>query len=352
MSKSPQRGSTLLSVVVLESRWAKIYTCSTDKYGVTESTVTKQWDPSAFLTDSNGERLLEEITRQVRSCWMGETVVDGVALTLPGTLSGSDIIVSSSRLGIRERCAVGQILTDALGVPCRAFHDVECLAVGENQQSPSTLEAAARSFVYVFADEGVGSKMLIDDETYVGAGVAGTLGRLTVQPDGSYFQALAARGPLEVYSSRPWVSENLVAMYLSEQDKRTIADETESRLEDTPFRRALRVAAAGDWRGLDYWHIADGVKNQDPIAMAVLEVAARYLGFAINSVITIIHPHRLILGGSMITEIPEFANQVIAYARRYSWPLAWNSTSVSVSYMGRQAQVYGATELWRRSSSH
>jgi predicted NBD/HSP70 family sugar kinase len=353
MGRALRKPSEQLTVIVLESRWAEVYSCMADSLGSIECTLFKRWDPSPYLTDASGARLLEEIGRQVRLSWHARPQKpSGVALTLPGTLDGSEAILSSRRLGIRETCAVAEELRSALEVPCRAFHDVECLAVGENRQSTRRSDVAGETFVYVFVDEGVGSKTLIDGKAFLGAGVAGTLGRLTVQPDGSYYQALAARGPLEVYSSRPWVSENLVSMYLSEHDKKAVPGHDEENLEDTRFRRALRAAAGGDWRGLDYAHIADGAANHDPIAAAVLEVAARYLGLAINSILTVLHPHRIVLGGAMITDIPEFANQVIGYARRYSWPLAWNSTDVSVSFLGRQAQVLGAMELWTRFLDH
>ena len=101
---------------------------------------------------------------------------------------------------------------------------------------------------------------------------------------------------------------------------------------------------------MSYEHIADGLDNRDPIAIAVLDVAARYLGFAINSIITILNPHRIVLGGKVLTDLPDFSDQVIAYARRYSWPLAWNSMEINHSLLGRMAQVYGAVALWSRAS--
>jgi len=342
-----------LTVVILESRQSTIQRCETDGSEVIKLGASEDWDSSKYLIDNDGRRLFEEIIRRVRSFWdKNPGPTEGVALTLPGTLADADTIISSSRLGIRDRVYVSQILSGGLGVPCKAFHDVECLAIGEDQQASRNANIATKTnntLVYIFAEEGIGSKIIINGTTYTGAGVAGLLGRLTVQPDGSYFRALAARGPLEVFSSRPWVSENLVGTYMSEQDKQGASPEA---LERTKFRRALRVAAGGDWRSIDYGHIADGIANQDPIAVSVLDVAARYLGFAINSVITILHPHRIVLGGAMFTRLPGFADQVTGYARRYSWPNAWNSITLTVSSLGRQAQVYGAVEMWVRTSLH
>ena len=52
-----------------------------------------------------------------------------------------------------------------------------------------------------------------------------------------------------------------------------------------------------------------------------------------------------------VTELPGFADDVIRYTRHYSWALAWNKTSITVSSLGRDAQVYGAVELWSRCSA-
>lgn len=350
-SVAPSKVESTLTVVVLERPRSLIHICKTNGPETRTFSTLTEWDPSPHLVDLDGRRLFEEIIRRVRSAWDEYgTSTTGVIVTLPGTLEGSETIVSSSRLGIRTRVPAAQIISAGLGVPCRLYHDVECLALGEDQYARSTggqgSISQGNTLTYIFAEEGVGSKTIIDAKTHLGAGVAGTLGRLTVQPDGSYYKALSARGPLEVFSSRPWISENLVAMYLSERDKNGA---TLPALEQSNFRRSLRVAASGDWSSIDYEYIADGIATQDPIAQSVLDVAARYLGFAINSVIAILHPHKIVLGGAVLTRLPGFVDHVIAYARSYSWPLAWNSTNIALSSLGRDAQIYGAIQLWAKT---
>lgn len=336
--ESRSQTSQSLAVVILEARTATVYLA--EHPGDAPQKVD-EWDPSQFLTDSDGRRLFEQVARRLRDTAVSVDVA-GVALSLPGTLSGADTIVSSSRLNIHEKVDVSTLMKDHLDTECYIFHDVECLAKGEALNLSET-SANAQTTVYIFIDEGVGSNILINGRPYIGAGVAGLLGRLTVQPDGSYYRALAARGSLEVFSSRPWVSENMVCLYLSERDK---IDRASRPVPDNAFRRALGVAAGtDDWHGLTYSHIAEGIETSDPIAVGVLEVAARYLGFALNCVITILHPHQIILGGGMVTDLPGFSDQVIDYARRFSWPLAWNNTSIVIARMGRDAQVMGAAAL-------
>lgn len=330
------------TVVRLESQSAVMGTCmrSDDGFVIDHE---REWDPSAFLGDEDGGRLLEEIERQVRRTWREGVDAEAVAITLPGTLTGDRVIASSSRLGIRKPVDAADVLEQMLEVPVRVFHDLTCMALGEWSTSPPSIAGRDEipTLAFVFADEGVGSKLLIDGRPYVGAGAAGLLGRLIVEPDGTYYRALAARGPLEVYASRPWLSENLVSLYSSEVGKQGARNPAES----TSFRRALEVARRGDWSSLQYRHIADGIKSQDPIAIDVLDDAARYLGFAINALITVAHPHKIVLGGAMFTEIPDFATDMLGYARRYSWALAWNRIEIAISRSDRRSQTIGACEL-------
>lgn len=344
MSKPDKR----LTVVRLEQRAAVTATCarSGTSFRIEDTT---EWNPSSHLCDADGQRLMEEIERQVLTVWSRLGPADAVALTIPGTLRGDTLIESSSRLGIKTAVDVDASLGRRLGVKTRVFHDVTCMAIGEWASGPPTSDVPGEPPVlaYVFADEGIGSRVLINGQPYVGAGAAGVLGRLVVQPDGTYFKELASRGPLEVYASRPWVSENLVCLYASEASKRGVPPPP--RGERTPFRRALEVARNGDWRELDYMRIANGVATDDPIALDVLDVAARYLGFAINALITVLHPHKIVLGGAMFTGIPKFGENTIAHARQFCWPLAWNRIVTEISTTDRKDQVLGACSLLERS---
>jgi predicted NBD/HSP70 family sugar kinase len=170
--------------------------------------------------------------------------VEGVAVTMPGTLIDSRTIKTSSRLNLHEQLDASDVVEDQCELPTRVYHDMPCMASGFEPPPVDTGEA----FSYVFLDEGVGSVLLIGGSTYHGAGVAGSLARMVVEPDGVYFPELSARGTLEAYVGRPWISENCVALWEAEQGKRG-GRETGDK---TPFRRALGVAAKNNRRGLSY----------------------------------------------------------------------------------------------------
>jgi glucokinase len=235
--------------------------------------------------------------------------------------------------------------------PSKLLHDTECLAIGEARygalKDDPDIISGEEEFALVYADEGVGTTLFINGKPHNGAGCAGRIGRLVVAPDGPYNRTFACRGPLELFASRPSVSTNIVGEYLAEQGK-----SGESSAGDRAFRAAVGVAAQGDWSELSFEQIAQGVESRDPLAVTVIEEASQYLGLAIHSVLTVVHPPAIVLGGGMLERIPTFADSVTSHARRFSYPLAWNQTTIRLAKLGREAQGLGAAELLIRSLGH
>jgi len=315
---------------------------------VLEPETLASWNPSPYLTDRNGLRLIEEISRRTKAiCSDQRPPVDAIAITLPGTIEEHAIVTGSSRLGIHSAADFGSELRARDLAACYLFHDVECLALGEarygKHQDADALVTAKENFAYVFVDEGIGSCLFLDGRIHRGAGVAGHLGRMVVQPNGAYDRRFSSRGPLEVFASRPGVSTNIVAEYLSEKDKREAGGTT-----NTAFRAAVATAATGEWTALSISHIRDGIRARDPIVTTVLEDAAQYLSIAINAIITIVNPPLILLGGAMIEQLPEFAASVTSASRRHAWAGSWNETDLRVASLGRRAQTLGAAEHLRR----
>ncbi|WP_416978074.1 ROK family protein [Streptomyces sp. T028] len=305
-----------------------------------------EWDPPEAVGEDSGPRLAEEVARRIRHFTTRNPGMQprGVAVTLPGTLNGTQEVLSSKRLGIFERINFSEVVMDAGGPHVHLYHDTECIGVGEVQYGGGEAAGAdpdlRKNFCYLLVDEGIGSKIFIDGTPLAGAGSAGHLGRLIVQPDGAYNETFASRGPLEVFSSRPWVSSNMVGLLRAERGKVGLSTTSSSA-----FRRFLQAASDAEWTSLSYEQMNAGIRDRDPIATAVLEDAAKYLGLALNAVITITHPPRILLGGGMITDLDGFADSVIGHARRFSWELAWNRVSIRKATLGRKAQLLGAAAL-------
>lgn len=334
-------------VVTLESTFGSLNAVQIDSTGrpkILQSTI--RWDPPNLGDRDTGLRLAEEIVRRTRKFLKDyqEIKPDKFGISMPGTLDGTSTVLSSKRLGVFNPIDISKAIEEAGGPDFSVYHDTECMAVGEAQfgdiDNGLGTHNKGSDFCYIFVDEGIGSKLFIDNRPVLGAGSAGHLGRLIVQPEGAYSETFASKGPLEVFSSRPSVSSNMVGLYRAERGKVGGTNNPQDA-----FRRFLQAASENDWTALTYKQINLGLARRDPIATAVLEDAARYLGLAVNAVITITHPPLIILGGGMITELTGFVDSVVGYARRFSWELAWNRIQIRRSTLGRDSQILGTAAL-------
>jgi glucokinase len=335
-------------VTVLEAHFAHQYIATMSATGTVQDLQKhSSWNPAPYLDHHDGLRLIEELGRRCQAIFNEQKKpFDGIAISSPGTVDENSTILGSTRLGIKAPADFTAEMRKLNLPPCHVFHDVECLAIGEARHGRIAREGLlvphAEHFGYVFIDEGIGCTLFINGRPHRGAGVAGHLGRMVVQPMGTYNKTFCSRGPLEVFASRPWVSANIVAEYLSERDKRGGAPASSEA-----FRAAVATASEGDWAALTIEHIAAGIGARDPIVTTVLEDAAQYLSIAINAIITIVNPPLIILGGEMIQKLPDFAATVISLSRRHAWSGSWNETQLRVAEFDRLGQAYGAAELLR-----
>jgi predicted NBD/HSP70 family sugar kinase len=311
----------------------------------------ERWDCSSYLDDQTGVRLAEEILRRLRLAT--DTLKhrpDVVALSMPGTLEGDTTVARSTRLGILEPLNITALFAERGLRPVYVLHDTECLALGEARfgalQDDPAIRQGDETFAFIYAHEGIGSTLYHGGRPFRGAGNAGRIGRLVVAPDGPYNRTFMSRGSLEIFAARPWVSTNLVGLYLAERGKAG-----EGLVGDRTFRSWLSAEAEADWSGLTFQQIALGIRSNDPLAVAVMEEAARYLGLAVHALVTVAHPPAIILGGGMVTDLPGFFEAVTSHARRFSYEMAWNSTTIRRATLGEEAQTRGAAELVVRLSS-
>jgi predicted NBD/HSP70 family sugar kinase len=315
---------------------------------VPEITRLPSWDPRPFSDDPTGRRLFEEVARhckQVISSQKGAP--PSLAITLPGSIQGTTLLSRSSRLGVMQPLDVGLLFKDlGLSSVC-LLRDVDCLALGEQALNTEGTPADNNDFIYILVDEGVGSFIQIFGKSYRGAGHAGPIGRLIVEPDGAYNNSFRCSGPLEVFLGRPSISQNIINLYLIEAGKRGAVGSVSEQ-----FRRAVAVAASNDPKSLPYSVIQQGVTAGDPLALTVIDRAAHYLGIAISSVVTILNPPTIVLAGGVISEFPALTEAALNYARRYSWEQAWNSTTIRLGRSGRDHQYIGAAILASTNSQH
>lgn len=331
----------IYGLICLEKEYCYVVFATLTNNGDIKEVISEfTWNLQRYIEET-GVRLLEELCRKIRKNYPEYSKLEKIIISMPGTIKENSVVISSSRIGIRKRIDASDFFKEELNVKTYIVHDMDCMVFGAFKDQLYTAEIMAKTLCYIIVDEGVGSTFLIEGKIHQGAGIAGHISRLVVEKRGTYMTELLACGTLEAYVSRPAISKRCIEKYIASLDKKKKSEKSSS----DQFRRSMEAISLKDPQGLTCDTINIGVSENDDIAKTVVKEAAEYLGQAINSIITIMHPHEIILSGSIITKIDEFYEQVIAEAEQLSWPSAWNYVTFNKSLDSRTDQLNGAALL-------
>ncbi|MEP6517591.1 ROK family protein [Microcoleus vaginatus] len=189
------------------------------------------------------------------------------------------------------------------GLPTMLANDANCAGLGE------AWLGAGRHFkdlILITLGTGVGGAVILDDKLFVGhQGAAGELGLITINPDGPECNS-GNRGSLEQYVS-------------------VQAIRRETGLE--PIELA-NLAKSGDSQALEFW-----------------QNYGRYLGIGLASLIYILTPEAIIIGGGISAGAEFFLPQVREEIERRVLPTSREDLQLLVAELGNQAGMVGAAKL-------
>ena len=96
------------------------------------------------------------------------------------------------------------------------------------------------------------------------------------------------------------------------------------------------------------FELADFYMKDDPIAVTIIDDAARAIGAAIGSVINLMSPEVVVIGGGVAGALGEsFTERVWDIAQRYTLPGATANMKYVVAALGDDAGIVGAAAYAR-----
>jgi glucokinase len=243
-------------------------------------------------------------------------------------LGRTGVVLNAPNLGWLD-VPLGRLLEQRLGLSVRIVNDLSAAAWGERRFG------AARGVddaVLVFVGSGVGSGLILGGRLHEGSrGVAGEVGHAKVRP----MRATTAPrrcgcgqiGCLEAYTS---------GMNIAARVREELAAGAASRISELVRGDLTRVSAS----------VVDEASQQgDPYARALWEEVADLLGNGIASVVTLLNPGRVILGGGVLLGCPELRRRVDdVFQERVSRSAAVD-LSLERAFLGDDAGVIGAALL-------
>jgi predicted NBD/HSP70 family sugar kinase len=218
--------------------------------------------------------LMLELAEACRKRWkLGTDRLAGIGVAVPSPVDPKDPDrVSDVVMPDWTGQSVGGALREHFGVPVFVDNDANLGALAERWWGAGR---EVDDFVYVKVATGVGAGLIVRKEIYRGAnGVAGEIGHLAIDPQGELC-VCGLRGCLATRVG----SRALIARATA------LGDE----YPDSPLAGREPTITA----------IEDAALGGDPLALRVVDEAAEYLGIAVASMLNLINPGRVIIGGGL-----------------------------------------------------
>lgn len=219
-----------------------------------------------------------------------------------------------------------EILQNKFNIPVFVGNDVEVATIGEQKFGAGK---GCADFVCVFVGTGIGSAIVKNGHIIYGAtGTSGELGHIIVDLNGRPC-ACGAHGCLEAYASRSAI-ETRIEGALKKGRKSCISEYLE------------------EGKAITSSMIRKSIEREDELVTQCVSEASEYLSGGLASVINLINPELIILGGGLIEAVDYFYKQTIKKAKSKSLPVPAEKIRFSKTILGDYSGVIGAALLDER----
>jgi glucokinase len=329
MAKEKKRETTAPSFAVgMDLGGTKILAAVVDGNGrvVAEAKVRTKAEkgPDAVI-----ERIAETARQAVQQAKIDWRQVLGIGIGAPGpTNPDTGVVFHPPNLPGWDEIALGPLLSEVLGVPVYLENDVNLGTLGEYALGAGR---GTCDMVGVFVGTGVGGGLILDGKLRSGfRHAAAEVGHMIVLADGPVC-GCGKRGCLESVASRTAIERDL-------------------RLGLAAGRESLLPKLMGSEGRLTSGVLAEAVQRGDPLVTEVIGRAQWYIGLLIASLVNMIDPEMIVLGGGVVEALgAQFLDPIRVTARQY-YIQQTDADKVRIvpAQLGDYAGVLGAAALVRR----
>jgi predicted NBD/HSP70 family sugar kinase len=262
-------------------------------------------------------RWLERLMNEVLAAWNGPRAqLLGIGVGAPGPLrTTTGTILAPTNFGHWHNLPLRSALEECFGVPVRVDNDANACALALQWFG---LAAAARDFVYVAANSGVGAGIVIDGELYRGAyDLAGEIGHMTIDIAGPRCPC-GNIGCLELYTTL----RATLARWLGAPRPETLADEVNG------------IAA-----------LIDAAHAGDETALAALTMSAQYLAVGVINAINAYDPRIVWIGRELAAAGDLLLKPIREAVARRAFVASGRSVTIERDPLGEDTPLLGAACL-------
>lgn len=271
------------------------------------------------------DRLQQLISDTLKDAGLPMKNLGGLGLGVPGPVNmETGTVISAPNLGWRN-LPLQNILERFSHGPTRVFNDVDAGTYGEYRFGAGK---QARCVVGLFPGTGIGGGCVYEGKIFSGTTHSCfEIGHMRVMPDGRLC-GCGRRGCLEAHASRLAIAADVAAAAYRGQAP------------------ALLKLAGTDLRDIKSRTLAKAIAAGDQAVEEIVRRAARQLGLAAASIVNLIAPDVIILGGGLIEALGAlYIEEVRSAVERRAMPLLADDIKIRVAKLGDHATALGAAVL-------
>ena len=269
-------------------------------------------------------RIAQGVDAVLREAGVDASQVRGMGLGVPGQIElGTTRVKFAPNLEWRD-VDVKPLIPSHWVWPLIVENDVRMGTYGEYAYGAAR---GARNVFGVFVGTGVGGGLILNGELYAGFnGNAGEIGHLIVHwRRGTELEDIAGR--------------------------KHMMKRAKEILDDAP-KRVRKEWKNVDLKSVRSSQLADFYLKDDPVAVQLVDDAARALGAGIGSVVNFLSPEIIVIGGGVTGSLGDtFIERIWEIAQRYTLPGAADGVKCVPAALGDDAGIIGCAAYAKARSS-
>lgn len=252
--------------------------------------------------------------------------IDGIGFDFPGQVDyKTGVVKLAPNTPGWVNVPIAQMIEEEFHIPTRIDNDVRCAALGEMKFGAGQ---GCENFVCITVGTGIGSGLVVNGQLVRGASnAAGEIGHIKLQMKDGLICGCGDTGCLEAYASGP----SIVAM----------AQDYIKGGKSTKFRE-MAAAEGGE---ITPYMVAKAAEAGDPVAKRIFEIVGEYIGIGLTSVINLLNPEKVIIGGGVAEAGDLLLNPIRKTIKERAMVVAGSAVEIVPAQLGNSAGVIGASML-------
>ncbi|HYM00725.1 MAG TPA: ROK family protein [Blastocatellia bacterium] len=285
-------------------------------------------DSKLFPTDSSrgATTVIDAIGESAHRFLTGPNSAKALGIGVAGQVDMAGTVRFAPNLAWKE-VPLGRDLEKALRIPVVVLNDVRAATWGEVVHGTGV---GVSELVCVFVGTGIGGGIVSGGRILSGSTFsAGEIGHLTLVAGGRKCHC-PNFGCFEAYVGG-WA----------------IAERAKEAAAADPLAGSSMVARAGSIHEIVGRTVSSAFHEGDALATEVMKKTAEYLAAGLVSIVNVLNPSMVILGGGIIEGTPELISMAEIQLRRLALPSALEPLKVCRAALGGDAGVIGAAAFAR-----